>query len=50
MLQDSDTEKQKDIQTKDELIQTINFENRQLVEKYKLEGPFVYELFACLIH
>lgn len=32
------------------MLRTIQEDNLKLVEKYKLDGPFVYELFACLIH
>jgi ubiquitin C-terminal hydrolase len=33
-----------------ELIKDINRQNKSLIEKYVKEGPFVYELFACLLH
>ena len=36
--------------SKDELIKIINAQNKSLVEKYRQDGPFVYELFACLLH
>lgn len=36
--------------TKRELIKKIEGENEALLEKYLQEGPFVYELYAIMVH
>jgi ubiquitin carboxyl-terminal hydrolase 47 len=36
--------------TREELIQRTLNANTQLLQSYKQDGPFVYELFACLVH
>lgn len=35
---------------REDAIKQILDDNQTLFEKYKLQGPFVYELFACLVH
>jgi ubiquitin carboxyl-terminal hydrolase 47 len=36
--------------SKEETLKFVHEENLKLMEKYKADGPFVYELFACLVH
>jgi len=36
--------------SKEETILNVQQENLKLLEIYKSDGQFVYELFACLVH
>jgi ubiquitin carboxyl-terminal hydrolase 47 len=36
--------------SKEDKLKMVIDENQKLLEKYKKDGPFVYELFACLVH
>jgi ubiquitin carboxyl-terminal hydrolase 47 len=33
-----------------ETIAEIEKKNKELLEKYKMDGPFVYELYAVMVH
>lgn len=33
-----------------EVIHEIQESNSKLLERYRADGPFVYELFGCLVH
>lgn len=32
------------------MIEQLETENKRLADLYRADGPFIYELFACLIH
>lgn len=36
--------------SRSDLIRDIHESNAKLVERYRADGPFVYELFGCLVH
>lgn len=38
------------VNTREEVLKLIKEQNQILKSKYMIEGPFVYELFACLVH